>query len=73
MRPIYLNDNTPRKIIAYICNCAGKTIAGKLRRGGSERTREKRRKSERQCVVKNKFGVSHRFDHWSNFSGLRDG
>ncbi len=39
----------------------------------SERTREKRRKSERQCVVKNGFGVSQRFDRWSNFSGLRDG
>jgi len=39
-----------------------------------ERENEReRRKSERQRVGENGFGISHKFDRWSYFSGLRNG
>ncbi len=38
---ILFNDDAPRNITAFTCNCAGKTVAGKLRRRDIETMREK--------------------------------
>ncbi len=53
-------------------NCTGKTIAGKLQNEQKERPREKGERV-RDCVLQRKgFGVGQKFDHQSNFLGLRD-
>jgi hypothetical protein len=54
---IYLfNDDAPRNITAFICNCAGKTVAGKLRRRDIETMREKGERArdsvlQRKCLA----------------------
>jgi hypothetical protein len=44
LRSVYSNDYAQRKIKAYIRNCGGKTIAGKLQSGGREREQERKEK-----------------------------
>jgi hypothetical protein len=48
----------------------GKTIAGCKREGEKERTRESREKVRDSVLLEKGFGVSHKFDDWSNFLEL---
>jgi hypothetical protein len=49
-----------------------KTIAEHGRERGRERTRERGERVRCSVLIKWGFGVSHKFDHWLNFSDLRD-
>ncbi len=67
------NDNDLRNNMVFICDCAGKNIAGKTAERRDRKNERGRRKSERQRVAEKGLGVGHKFDRWSNFSQLRNG
>jgi hypothetical protein len=49
-----------------------KTIAGKPRSEGKERTRYKGYSVRDGVLQRQGFGFDHKFDRWLNFSELRD-
>jgi hypothetical protein len=62
------------KMTSYICDCAGKNYCGETAEWRERENEREKGERVKDCVLLEKgLGIAHKFDCWSNFSGVRKG